>query len=112
MCRVHIYFPGQSADPSRICLSMLRALDNADHNAAVGIAMSGIKELLFGDALTKPHKTTRIFPRKHREVCQKLGPERSEVTPGETDIRHAKLTAPTHQSRNQEPLGVIPETPT
>jgi putative transposase len=78
--------------------------DNADHNAAVVIAKRGIKKLLSGDSLTKPHKTTRIF--------QKLGPERSEVTPGETDIRHAKPTASTHKSRNQEPLGVIRETPT
>ncbi|MCL4318814.1 MAG: hypothetical protein M1596_02790, partial [Firmicutes bacterium] len=72
--------------------------------AAVVTAKRGITKLLAGDALTKPHKTTRLF--------QKLGPERSEVTPGETDIRHAKRTASTHQSRNQEPLGVIRETPT
>ncbi len=78
--------------------------DNADHNAAVVIAGRGIKKLLSGDPLTKSHKTTRVF--------QKLGPERSEVTPGETDIRHAKPTARTQKSQNQEPLGVIRETPT
>ncbi len=79
-------------------------IDNADHNAAVVIAKRGIKKLLSGDSLTTPHKTTRIF--------QKLGPERSEVTPGETYIRHAKPAASTHKSRNQEHLGVIRETPT
>ncbi|PSR32655.1 MAG: hypothetical protein C7B46_12905 [Sulfobacillus benefaciens] len=49
--------------------------DHADHNAAVVIAKRGIQKLLSGDPLTKAHKTTRIF--------RKLGPERSEVTPGE-----------------------------
>ena len=78
--------------------------DNADHNAAAVIAGRGIKKLRSGDPLTKSHKTTRIF--------QKLGPERSEVTPGETYIRHAKPTARTQKSQNQEPLGVIRETPT
>ena len=87
-------------------------IDNADHNAAVVIAKRGITKLLSGDSLTKPHKTTRIFPRKNREDFQKLGPERSEVTPGETHLRHAKPTARTHKSRNQEHLGVIRETPT
>ncbi len=48
--------------------------DNAGHNAAVVIAKRGITKLLFGIPLTKKHKPTRIF--------RKLGPERSEVTPG------------------------------
>ncbi len=78
--------------------------DNADRNAAVVIAKRGINQLLSGDPLTPSHQTTRIF--------RTLGPERSEVTPGETDIRHAKPTARTQKSRNQEPLGVIRETPT
>jgi putative transposase len=78
--------------------------DHADHNAAVVIAQRGIKKLLSGDPLTKTRQRTRIF--------QKLGPERSEVTPGETDIRHAKPAASTHKSRNQEHPGVIRETPT
>jgi len=79
--------------------------DNADHNAAVVIAHRGVQKLLSGEPLTKPHKSTRIF--------RKLGPERSEATtPGETAIRHAQPKASTHTSRNQELLGVIPETPT
>ena len=86
--------------------------DNADHNAAVVIAGRGIKKLLSGDPLTKSHETTRIFPRKNCEDFQKLGPERSEVTSGETSIRHAKPTARTQKSQNQEPLGVIREPPT
>ncbi len=49
--------------------------DNADHNAACVIAQRGIKKLLAGDPLTKKRKPTRIF--------RKLGPERSEVTPGD-----------------------------
>ena len=86
--------------------------DNADRNAAAVIAKRGINPLLSGDPLTPSHQTTRIF--------RTLGPERSKVTPGElyseywweTDIRHAKPTARTQKSRNQEPLGVIRETPT
>ena len=57
--------------------------DNADHNAAVVIAKRGIQKLLSGDPLTKTHKTTRIF--------RKLGPERSEVTPGEIGVSRRGL---------------------
>ena len=49
--------------------------DHADHNAAVVIAKRGSKKPLSGDLLTKTHKSMRIF--------RKLGPDRSEVTPGE-----------------------------
>ena len=77
--------------------------DNADHNAAVVIAQRGIRKLQSGEALTKPHQTTRIY--------RTLGPERSKVTPGETDIRHTEPEACAHRSRNQERPGVIPETP-
>jgi putative transposase len=77
--------------------------DNADHNAAGVIAQRGIPKLLSGDPLTKTHKSTRIF--------QKLGPERSEVTPGEMaqDAQGHKLAA--RQSMSQEFLGTNPETP-
>ena len=78
-------------------------IDNADHNAAVVITKRGIKKLLSGEPLTKTHKTTRIF--------RTLGPGRSEVTPGETDIRHAKPKARTHTSQNQELLRVTSEPP-
>ncbi len=78
--------------------------DNADHNAAVVIAKRGIKKLLSGIPLNLGHKATRIF--------RKLGPERSEVTPGEISIRHSGPTAPAQQSMSQEPPGAIPETPT
>ncbi len=77
--------------------------DNADHNAACVIAKRGITRLLSGEPLTKTHRTTRIF--------RTLGPERSEVTPGEIPIRHTEPKACAHGSRNQEFLGVIPETP-
>ena len=77
--------------------------DNADHNAAVVIAKRGIKKLLSGDPLTKSHKTTRIF--------RKLGPERSEVTPGEMSRRRPEHRAPAQPSQNQELPGVILETP-
>ncbi len=77
--------------------------DNADHNAAVVIAKRGIQKLLSGDPLTKTHKTTRIF--------RKLGPERSEVTPGEIGVSRLGPTASTQRSMSQESFGGNPETP-
>ncbi len=77
--------------------------DNADHNAAVVIAKRGIQKLLSGDPLTKPHRSTRIF--------RKIGPERSESTPGEIaqDVGGPRLS--TQWSRNQEVLRTNSETP-
>ena len=77
--------------------------DNADHNAAVVIAKRGIKKLLSGDPLTKSHKTTRIF--------RKLGPERSEVTPGEIGLSRLGPTVSAQRSMSQESFGGDPETP-
>ncbi len=77
--------------------------DNADHNAAVVIAKRGIQKLLSGDPLTKSHKTTRIF--------RKLGPERSEVTPGEISVSRLGPTASAQGSMNQETLGATPKPP-
>ena len=77
--------------------------DNADHNASVVIKQRGIKKLLSGDPLTTKHKRTRIF--------RKLGPERSEVTPGEISVRRLGPPAPTHRSMSQELPGTIPGTP-
>jgi len=68
------------------------------------IAKRGIKKLLAGDPLTKPHKATGIF--RH------LGLERSEVTPGDDRIRHGTPEAPAQWSMSQELSGVIPEPPT
>ena len=64
--------------------------DNADHNASVVIAKRGIKKLLSGDPLTTKHKRTRIF--------RKLGPERSEVTPGEISVRRLGPPVRAHRS--------------
>ncbi|SMC02056.1 Transposase [Sulfobacillus thermosulfidooxidans DSM 9293] len=77
--------------------------DNADHNAACVIAKRGIHTLLSGIPLTKEHKRMRIF--------RKLGPERSEVTPGEIRVRRLPPMAEPQGSQNQEPPGAIPETP-
>ncbi|MCY0897437.1 MAG: transposase [Firmicutes bacterium] len=77
--------------------------DNADHNAACVIAQRGIQKLLSGDPLTPSHNTTRIF--------RKLGPERSEVTPGEIRVRRLSPTGKPQGSMIQEPPGAIPETP-
>ena len=78
--------------------------DHADHNAACVIAQRGIAKLLSGDPLTTPQKSVRVF--------RTLGPERSEVTPGEIaqDARGEKLVA--QRSGSQEAKGPIPETPT
>ena len=77
--------------------------DNADHNAACVIAQRGIAKLLSGDPLTKPRKSVRVF--------RTLGPERSEVTPGEIaqDARGQKPRV--QRSGSQEARGAIPETP-
>ncbi len=76
--------------------------DNADHNAACGIAKRGIQKLLSGDPLTKAHKATRGFPRKNREDFRKLGSERSEVTLGEIGVSRLRPTASTQRSMSQE----------
>jgi putative transposase len=78
--------------------------DHADHNAAVVIAKRGIHKLLSGEPLTTAHKTTRIF--------RTLGPERSEVTPGEISVSRLGPTVSAPRSRSQEPPGAILETPT
>ncbi len=77
--------------------------DDADHNAAVVIAKRGIQKLLSGDPLTRPRTRTRFF--RH------LGPERSEVTPGEIaqDTEGSRPSA--QRSMSQELPGAIPETP-
>ena len=85
--------------------------DHADHNAACVIAKRGIKKLFDGDPLTKPHKQTRIFPRKQREDFRKLGPERSEVTPGEIAQDTGGPQPHAQRSMSQEILGINPETP-
>ncbi len=77
--------------------------DNADHNASVVIAKRGIQKLLSGDPLTTKHKRTRIF--------RKLGPERSEVTPGEISVRRLGPPVRAHRSMSQESPGAISETP-
>ena len=77
--------------------------DNADHNAAVVIAKRGIQKLLEGDPLTQTHKRTRIF--------RKLGPGRSEVTPGEMAQDAGDPGTPVQRSSNQETQGLTPETP-
>ena len=77
--------------------------DNADHNAARVIAKRTIAKLLSGEPLTKPHKATRIF--------RNLGPERSEVTPGEIAQDTRGPRPPAQRSMSQEFLGTNPETP-
>jgi len=66
----------------------------------VVIAKRGIKKLLAGDPLTKPHKATGIF--RH------LGLERSEVTPGEISVSRLGPTVSAPRSRSREALGATP----
>ena len=85
--------------------------DHADHNAAVVIAQRGITKLRSGIPLTQKHTPTRIF--------RTLGPERSEVTPGELYSEYWWEIAqdaggrrpPVQRSMSQEPPGAIPEPP-
>ncbi len=79
--------------------------DNADHNAAVVIACRGVKKVLSGEPLTKAKKKTRIF--------RAVGPERSELTPGETEIRRNEgNTRIVHRSMSQELSAAMLKTPT
>ncbi len=88
---------------SKIAISRTRGGRTEFCCTAVVIAKRGIKKLLSGDPLTKTHKTTRIF--------RKLGPERSEVTPGEIGVSRLGPTASTQRSMSQESFGGNPETP-
>lgn len=85
-----------------VCLRCGHA-DHADHNAAVVIAARGVQKLRSGEPSSKTRRKTRIF--------RSLGPERSEVTPGETGVRRLPLEAGAQRSTSQEPPGAIPETP-
>ena len=78
--------------------------DNADHNASLVVARRGVKKLLSGEPLAKKKKSVRMR--------KQLGPERSEVTPGETPIRHdAGDPGVAHKSMSQEIPAATPETP-
>ena len=79
--------------------------DDADHNAAVVIGRRGARKLLSGEPPAPEGKSVRMF--------RKLGPERSEVTPGETDIRRGRGKTPSvRKSMSQETPGATSETPT
>ena len=79
--------------------------DNADHNAAAVIARRGVKKVLSGEPLTEAKKKTGIF--------RAVGPERSELTPGETEIRRNEgNTRIAHRSMSQELSAAMLETTT
>ena len=98
----HINPDNRLSQAEFVCQGCGHTDNNADHNASVVIAKRGIKKLLEGDPLTKKHTRTRIF--------RKLGPERSEVTPGEISVRRLGPTAPAHRSMSQEPPRATSET--
>jgi putative transposase len=104
MCAVcgHVSLDNRPSQAEFVCLRCGHA-DNADHNGAVVIAARGVQKLLSGEPLTK----TRRKPR----IVRSLGPERSEVTPGEIRVRRLPLETGAQRSRSQEPPGAIPETP-
>ena len=95
--------PDNRTSQSEFVCQRCEHTDNADHNAAGVLAKRGIKKLRAGVPLTTEPQRTRI--------CRQLGPERSEGTPGEISVSRAEPEARTRRSRNQEHLGVIPETP-
>ena len=77
--------------------------DNADHNASVVIARRGARKLLSGEPLAPEGKSVKMF--------RKLGPERSEVTPGEIAEDAGGRRLPARRSASQETPGATPETP-
>jgi putative transposase len=98
----HVSPDNRPSQAAFVCLCCGHA-DNADRNAAVVIAVRGVQKLLSGEPLTKTRRNTRIF--------RSLGPERSEVTPGEISVRRLPPKAKAQRSMSQEPSGAIPETP-
>lgn len=101
----HIHPDNRRTQSEFVCLSCEHT-DNADHNAARVLARRGVALLLSGAPLTKPKKTTRIYRNN-------VGPERSELTPGETEIRRgAGSTRSAHRSLSQELPVETPETHT
>ncbi len=96
-------FPDNRKSQSEFVCQRCGHTDNADHNAAMVIAQRGITKPLAGDPPIQKHKRTRIF--------RKLGPERSEFTPGEIaqDAKGHKQAV--QRSMSQELSGAIPNTP-
>ncbi len=77
--------------------------DNADHNVSVVIARRGARKLLSGEPPAPEGKSVKMF--------RKLGPERSEVTPGEIAEDAGGRRLPARRSTSQETPGATPETP-
>ncbi len=77
--------------------------DNADHNASVVIARRGARKLLSGEPLAPEGKSVKMF--------RKLGPERSEVTPGEIAEDAGGRRLPARRSASQETPGGDPGNP-
>ncbi len=77
--------------------------DNADHHASVVIARRGARKLLSGEPLAPEGKSVKMF--------RKLGPERSEVTPGEIAEDAGGRRLPARRSASQETPGGDPGNP-
>lgn len=101
----HTHPDNRKSQSEFVCLRCGHA-DNADHNAAVVLARRGVDLLLSGAPFAQPRRSTRIYRAT-------VGPERSELTPGETEVRRGAGTARSaHRSLSQELPVVTPETPT
>jgi putative transposase len=103
----HIH-PDNRISQSEFVCQACGNIDHADHNAAKVIAHRGVRKLLAGEITFNARKQCGIHRQKPVAV---IGPERSESTPGESQISHVAGNGHMQETENQELFFVRRETP-
>ena len=102
--RLRLHSQGQPAITGRVLLPALWTPGQRRSQCRRGHHPPGSQKVLSGEPLGKPRRSTGIF--------RKPGPERSEVTPGETVQDTGGQKPAARWSMSQEPPEAIPETHT